>query len=162
MSTPIETNTEELQEILQTVNNLPNVGSSSGGAPDMVITIDASISNCEIDGHRECVSFDPAQMMNVYNKVRAGEPVNCVANVTYMQSSILPVTSCLHSNCVYAPPPEKVDGAAWLGLYFNLPYMITTMYEFLLTVEIGMMPDGEFLVGSVTCMRYGIDPSVAI
>jgi hypothetical protein len=35
MSTPIETNTEELQEILQTVNNLPNFG--GGGSSDVFV-----------------------------------------------------------------------------------------------------------------------------
>ena len=37
MSTPIETNTEELQEILQTVYNLPNRSSGGSAEPDLVI-----------------------------------------------------------------------------------------------------------------------------
>lgn len=46
MSTPIETNTEELQEILQTVNNLPNAG--GGGSSDVFVvrvTLDENFEN---------------------------------------------------------------------------------------------------------------------
>ena len=81
MATPIESNTEELQEILQTVYNLPTAGGGSP-EPDLVIDLDASndpyISN-NIDG----LTFNPASVINAYNKLLSGETVNCVLNAKY-------------------------------------------------------------------------------
>jgi hypothetical protein len=46
MSTPIETNTEELQNILQTVNNLPNMGGSGSSDVFVVrVTLDENFEN---------------------------------------------------------------------------------------------------------------------
>jgi hypothetical protein len=46
MSTPIENNTEELQNILQTVNNLPNLGGSGSGDVFVVrVTLDENFEN---------------------------------------------------------------------------------------------------------------------
>lgn len=81
MSTPIETNTEELREILQTVYNLPMAGGGSA-EPDLVIGLDTSDS-MQINGRIEKVTFDSASVVNAYNKLLSGETVNCVLNANY-------------------------------------------------------------------------------
>ena len=85
MSTPIETNTEELQEILQTVYNLPMAGGGSS-EPDLVIGLDTSDSQ-EITGSPEKLTFESADVINAYNKLLSGETVNCVLNAKYRVDS---------------------------------------------------------------------------
>ena len=85
MSTPIETNTEELQEILQTVYNLPNAGGGSS-EPDLVIGLDTS-DLLTITDQTERLTFDSAAVINAYNKLLSGETVNCVLNAKYHMHS---------------------------------------------------------------------------
>lgn len=85
MSTPIETNTEELQEILQTVYNLPMAG-GGGSAPDLVIALDTS-DTMTISNNKDKVTFDSADVVKTYNKLLSGETVNCVLNAKYHQHS---------------------------------------------------------------------------
>ena len=74
MSTPIETNTEQLQEVLQQVYNLP---SRSGGSttPDLVIGLNANgNSYFYIFEHAEISSFSilSGSVANVIEKIRQG------------------------------------------------------------------------------------------
>ena len=67
MSTPIETNTEELQEILNTVYNLPMAGGGSS-EPDLVIQFD----DPNWDGVKTDYSqftFDSAEVVNTFNSL---------------------------------------------------------------------------------------------
>lgn len=77
----IKTNTEELQEILQTVYNLPN---ASGGStePDLVITYSNTDLSQSFSNPSFC-SFDNAAVIDTYNKLLAGQTVNCVLNSEY-------------------------------------------------------------------------------
>lgn len=82
MSTPIETNTEELQEILQTVYNLPLAGGGSSKA-DLVITPDENFrfikrSPTNPDFNVEKVLFDPNDVIATYEKLLSGNDVRVV------------------------------------------------------------------------------------
>ena len=84
MSTPIETNTEELQEILQTVYNLPNAGGGSS-EPDLVIGFDDT--NWDGITGPDQFTFDQTAVVSTYNKLLSGETVNCVLNAIYWPNS---------------------------------------------------------------------------
>jgi len=76
MSTPIETNTEELQEILQQVYDLPN--RSGGSAWDMTIRChrdnidDFGVINITTSD----IAVDPTEVANTLSKIGNGESVN--------------------------------------------------------------------------------------
>lgn len=72
MNTPIETNTEELQEVLQQVYNLPN---RSGGSTtwDCVITSDA---RPPLGGTSHSFSVVSGSLLSVWEKVNRGEKPN--------------------------------------------------------------------------------------
>ena len=73
MSTPIETNTEELQEILQTVYNLPNAGGSGSAKTDLIIK---TANGFAFDGtSARNISFDPNAVISTYEKLTAGNEV---------------------------------------------------------------------------------------
>ena len=81
MSTPIETNTEELQEILQTVYNLPNAGGGSS-APDLVITPgeNFNFTKPNVNGTYNVaqISFNASEVISSYEKLMAGKDVRAV------------------------------------------------------------------------------------
>lgn len=81
MSSPIETNTEELQEILQTVYNLPNAG-GGGSEPDLLITTDENFiigsKSLNQTYNAEQILFDPNKVISAYEKLMAGKGVNAV------------------------------------------------------------------------------------
>ena len=82
MATPIETNTEELQEILQTVYNLPMAGGGSS-EPDLVIGLNVAnttsktptSSSSEYRYHLEDVSIVSGSVATVVEKLNRNEPV---------------------------------------------------------------------------------------
>lgn len=95
MSTPIETNTEELQEILQTVYNLPMAGGGSS-EPDLVITpgedfrfSPASTSNPTFNISK--ISFDPSAVISTYEKLIAGKDVRVVFTGRILLNSDVPM-----------------------------------------------------------------------
>ena len=79
MSTPIETNTEELQEILQTVYNLPNAGGGSS-APDLVIRTSDEFYVWTIGSgwSADKVTYNPDEVTSVYEKLKAGKDVKVI------------------------------------------------------------------------------------
>ena len=90
MSTPIETNTEELQEILQTVYNLPNAGGGSS-KPDLVIGLNVADTKMWEDGTtsdardlrdmtKDDVSIISGSISAVVEKVKQGLPVRVLLN----------------------------------------------------------------------------------
>lgn len=78
MSTPIETNTEQLQEVLQQVYNLP---SRSGGSsePDLVITTGENFSFLYIENAPERsprnVVYETEKIISTYEKLKNGGDV---------------------------------------------------------------------------------------
>lgn len=81
MATPMETNTEELQEILNTVYNLPMAGGGSS-EPDLVIKLD-NPDWLQMTDHPELLTFNSEEVINTYNKLLSRETVNCVLNAKY-------------------------------------------------------------------------------
>ena len=90
MATPIETNTEELQEILQTVYNLPMAGGGSS-EPDLVIGLNVDNIKLCPDGssapHRSLdhmtlddVSILSGSVSATAEKIKQGLPVKVLLN----------------------------------------------------------------------------------
>ena len=87
MSTPIETNTEELNEILQTVYNLPNAGGGSS-KPDLVIGLNVADTKVRTEDGSACksitnmtvddVSIVSGSVSAVVEKLKQGLPVRVV------------------------------------------------------------------------------------
>ena len=103
MSTPIETNTEELQEILQQVYDLPN--RNSGGATwDMTIRFtrdnldDYGPTNISV----EDFVIDSTEIDNVKHKIRSGEFVNVrmLGGYRYFSASTYGVFTPIHIEMV--------------------------------------------------------------
>lgn len=83
MATPIETNTQELREVLEQVYNLPDRASGGSSEPDLVIGYrEISDTHFGVESADQ-FSFDPADALNVANKLQRGEPVNCIVNLYY-------------------------------------------------------------------------------
>lgn len=73
MSTPIETNTEELQEILQTVYNLPNAGGSGSAKTDLIIKTANGFAFNNTSARN--ISYDNNAVISTYEKLTAGNEV---------------------------------------------------------------------------------------
>ena len=82
MATPIETNTEELQEILNTVYNLPMAGGGSS-EPDLIIGLNVAntqsknptATNADYRYNLEDVSIVSGSVATVVEKLNRNEPV---------------------------------------------------------------------------------------
>ena len=80
MSTPIETNTEELQEVLQQVYNLPNRSGGGGSAdPDLAIETDYGFDfimpNDNADYNISKISFSANEVISACQKLLAGKAI---------------------------------------------------------------------------------------
>lgn len=141
MSTPIETNTEELQEILQTVYNLPLAGGGSS-EPDLVIGLDTS-DTMVINGPVERLSFDSAAVISAYNKLLSGETVNCVLNAKYHIDSGPAVSASSPQITAYAmSEPNNSARVGHVYVCFNLWYGYDGFWGTLL-VQIGFNIHGD-------------------
>lgn len=121
MSTPIETNTEELQEILQTVYSLPMAGGGSSD-PDLVIGLDTS-DTMVINDNVEKLSFDSAAVIEAYNKLLSGETVNCVLNAKYHVDSGPAVDASSPQITIFAKSdPNNSTRVGFIYVCFNLWY----------------------------------------
>lgn len=87
MATPIETNTEDLREILQAVYDLKNSAGGGSSEPDLVIGLTTESAADTITGTPERFSFNSEDVVNAYAKLLSGETVNCVLNADYFPSS---------------------------------------------------------------------------
>ena len=80
MSTPIETNTEELQEVLQQVYNLPNRSGGGGSSdPDLAIVaddkFDIALPKDNADYNISKISFDANEVISACQKLLAGKAI---------------------------------------------------------------------------------------
>lgn len=84
MSTPIETNTEELQEILQTVYNLPMAGGGSS-KPDLVLSF--SLPSGDWMGkdsvNNDNVTVKSGSAADTYAKLANGEEATVILKCDY-------------------------------------------------------------------------------
>lgn len=120
----IETNTEELREILQTVYDLPNRSSGGGNTPDLVIRFRPVDGDEYFSGNNNTAkfSYDPDAVISVYDKVVAGESVNCVLNMerTMFNDDTYAFTSSPHV-FVRAYTPGNSSGVPTnLDVYFRV------------------------------------------
>ena len=115
----IKTNTEELQEILQTVYNLPN---ASGGSaePDLVITYSNTDLSQSFSDPSLC-SFDNAAVVDTYSKLLAGQTVNCVLNSEYwIHSGTMVKASSPHVTAHAAAESNNSARVGCMIVYFKL------------------------------------------
>ena len=78
MSTPIETNTEELQGVLNRMYNLPNLGGSGSVRPDLVLRLYPT------DSHYELNSLTTEQIKNGIS-IKSGSIADVVAKIKNQQ-----------------------------------------------------------------------------
>ena len=118
MSTPIENNTEELQEILQTVNNLPNLG---GNNYDWVIVMNLTADKLTAGTlpTQEDVSDVIGDYATVKAKLQNNEKVNVLIKHEFsgtvfggdmtIKSTTTPVMIGLASGALYGPEAIVAD-----------------------------------------------------
>lgn len=148
MSTPIETNTEELQEILQTVYNLPNAGGSGGSVkPDLVLSLDLPRSYSFTKGNenaiRDSISIKSGSIENTLAKLENREEVKVFMEYEYYYGgstrfvgTYYPTTVCRNSSGNDANLALEFLCNGYPGSY---DYLNATMVMLLDT-------DGSFLV----------------
>lgn len=118
MSTPIETNTEELQEILQTVYNLPNAG---GGSAELDLVIGFDDSNWDGVTRPDQFTFDQAAVVATYNKLLAKQTVNCVLNAVYWPHSGGAISASSPQVTAFAfSEANNSSRVGYMRAYFNL------------------------------------------
>lgn len=142
MSTPIETNTAELQEILQTVYNLPMAGGGSA-EPDLVIGFD-DINGIGLDSPDQ-LTFNPAEVIATYNKLLAGETVSCVLNSKYWVDSGGPVDASSPQMVAFAKSygAAQPQVAGMLRVYFNLVRFYTVNGIWTFVIDFNILRDGS-------------------
>ena len=143
MSTPIETNTEELQDLVTRVYNLPNIGGRGGSSePDLVITLTESVMD-GITDHPEKFSFNSGEVVNAYTKLLSGETVNCVLNADYFPNSGTKVKA---SSSQITATAEIIDNnsalAGYMEVHFNLWHNGDWRGLSLVTLGFGIHHDG--------------------
>lgn len=119
MSTPMETNTEELREILQQVYDLPEAGSGGSAEPDLVIGFDDA--NWEGITGPDQFTFDQDAVVATYNKLLTGQTVNCVLNAVYWPNSGGAVRASSPQVAALAKSePNNSARAGYMTVFFNL------------------------------------------
>lgn len=133
MATPLETNTEELQKILQQVYDLPNKN-SEGSSPDLVISLDTSEFST-INGRNENLSFDSSEVITAYNKLLSGETAKCVLNAKYHIHSGPAVAASSPQITAFAMSEDGNSArVGQMSVFFNLWYSAT--YTGTLLIEV--------------------------
>lgn len=97
MSTPIETNTEQLQEVLQQVYNLPN---RSGGGNSYDLTINLSGNYWPGDSYDVATNltatFEESDLRNIAEKITAGENASVIVRGYITFDSGAPLNCIMH------------------------------------------------------------------
>lgn len=88
MSTPIETNTEELQEVLQQVYNLPSRSSGGSATPDLVIVVDGSGNNYLDDMTASAVSIESGSLDDTIEKIGNGQYASVLLKLKTLYETI--------------------------------------------------------------------------
>lgn len=137
MSTPIKSNTEELQEILQTVYNLPNKSSGSSTEPDLVIDfiLPEGKWTGDVGQNESYFSIKSGSAADTYTKLSRGQEVNVYMKCDYYYGN-------LHYIGTYYPiatTAEVSDGK--LGFVFLLHSCPGNVYS-KYVVSMGITTDG--------------------
>ena len=94
MSTPIETNTEQLQEVLQQVYNLPS--RSGGNTPDLVLGFNTENTKHYLNSYQitaEDFTIKSGSALSTYTKMKNREEVKVILEVdTFYGSSVFTST----------------------------------------------------------------------
>lgn len=138
MSTPIETNTEQLQEVLQQVYNLPN---RSGGSASYDLTVNLSGEFWTTDstsykpGDNLTVAYDAEEARNTAIKLAAGESVSVIVRGDLVFDSGTPYENCvMHPTFLYGSGDSSSEFYD-LDIVVNL-YNYTTGCCGLLTIHL--------------------------
>ena len=140
MSTPMETNTEQLREILQQVYDLPEAG-SGGSEPDLVIGFDDT--NWEGLTGPDQFTFEQTAVVATYNKLLTGQTVNCVLNAVYWPHSGHPISaSSPHVTAFAFSESNNSARVGYMRVYFNLwrEYNLNGYWTFI--IEFSIIGDG--------------------
>ena len=146
MSTPMETNTEQLREILQQVYDLPEAGSGGSAEPDLVIALTAPFNYGNFVGHTT-VAIESGSLEAVAEAFIAGRsPVVKIKHfyVTHGFDTSFPIVEGAVYDCsvlfyagdvvmFFMVPPYfgahivmNIDDPDFLEMYVN-PYDTTTI-----------------------------------
>ena len=115
MSTPIETNTEQLQEVLQQVYNLP---SRSGGSttPDLVINYEEPPGYDQEGTYYDWTSIESMDFNGLVEKLQNQEPVNVhIKAIGYYGTSQF--IGVLTPEAVYYSPDNNRIHVIWVASY---------------------------------------------
>lgn len=139
MSTPIETNTEELQEILQTVYNLPNAGGGSASY-DLTVNLSGDFWTSDSTSYNPAdnltVTYDAEEARNTAIKLAAGESVSVIVRGDLVFDSGTPYENCvMHPTFLYGSGDSSSEYYG-VALAVNL-YNTTTGCCGLLQIHIG-------------------------
>lgn len=146
MSTPIETNTEELQEILNTVYNLPNRNNGgSSSEPDLVLSLnlprDYSFVPARKNEIESSISVKSGSIENTLNKVINREEVKVFLEYEYYYGGSVWLTGTYY--------PINIGRAIWsdddaLTLEF-LAYTFPGVPEYYICrLGMAIYPNGTF------------------
>ena len=123
MSTPIETNTEELQEVLESLYGL-NMAPVGGGSsePDLVIAPADGFTAWTTSGAKN-ITFDPEQVIATCDKVLAGKEVNVALTGPYILTTTDPLYAITYTATgVAANTFDK--GSAGIWKYLVVQFMV--------------------------------------
>lgn len=140
MSTPIETNTEELQQAVQRVYNLPNIGGSGNAQPDLVIGLSMPIRYIAPTSENTTVTIESGSLLAVAEAFRAGRcPVVKINHhwVTNSFDTSYPIVEIAEYNCT----------AVYYNGYIHLETMVTPIESLQISLNID---DADYL----SVMRY--------
>lgn len=131
MSSPIKTNTEELQNILQQVYNLPD-RSSGSAEPDLVITPDENFSfNDVMSGNPyniKQILFNPTAVISTYEKLSEGKDVRVVLTGFIFLTSTAPKLMTTYTATRVIAYGTDVDS---MGKWLVVRFMAAPSYFFL-------------------------------
>ena len=156
----IETNTEELREILQTVYDLPNAGGGGSNEPDLVIGFKPYDGDMYFsDGDPNKFSFDADAVRTVRDKVLLGKAVNCVLNMecALFEDGTYAFASSPHVFARVYMPGNNSGTPTHLDLYFRvmwdemheyMAYMTFEVTETSVTIVRTALQSGYFLTST--------------
>lgn len=151
MATPIETNTEELQEILNTVYNLPMAGGGSS-EPDLVITAAENFAWANPNQYPTYnwgkILFDPNAVISTYEKHMAGKDVRAVFGGFFPLNSAIPRVMTTHPHARIIGYGPDVYNSGNNCHYLVVRFHVYDSYYFLSNDGTAFEPEYRFIISS--------------